>query len=351
MPAKTGLNIAVVGSGISGLSAGWLLSRAHNVTLLEADSRLGGHGHTVDVPTPHGNIAVDTGFIVFNDATYPNFIALLKALDVPAKLSEMSFAVSLDNGGLEYNGTSVSGLFAQKSNLLRPRFWSMMRDLLRFYKEAPRDLPTLGDQSLDDYLRSRGYGAPFIEDHLYPMAAAIWSTPAGEIGNYPAAAMLRFCENHGLLKVSNRPKWRTVDGGSRNYIERMAAEISGAVRLNSAVHRVERGDNGVALSFRDGTVEHFDQVVLACHADQALDLLSDPGELRRKQGCASQRCCPHAAAPRCMGKLELSCKTRRPFSQALRDLLDEQSAIAAGAHAAIRDVESGPGNRPGKNHP
>ena len=202
------LKIAVVGSGISGLSAAWLLSKRHRVTLYEADSRLGGHSNTVDV----GGVAVDTGFIVYNEATYPNFSALLDHLGVATKTSNMTFAVSLDDGRLEYSGTGLTGLFAQPRNIVSFRFWGMLRDLLRFYREAPHAAHDLGDMSLDAYLDASGYGAAFRADHLYPMAAAIWSTPAAEIGEYPARAFVRFCENHGLLQLINRPLWRTLVG-------------------------------------------------------------------------------------------------------------------------------------------
>ncbi|HEX4505942.1 MAG TPA: FAD-dependent oxidoreductase, partial [Alphaproteobacteria bacterium] len=208
------LNIAVIGSGISGMSAAWLLSQRHDVTVYEQESRLGGHSNTVEAPGA-GGTPVDTGFIVYNDRNYPNLVALFEHLKVPTKASEMSFAVSVDDGALEYGTTTIGQLIAQKRNLVRPRFWSMLNDLLRFYREAPSFRET-GDgvTSLGDYLDAGRYGRAFQEDHLLPMAAAIWSTPAGQIRDYPAAAMIRFCDNHGLLKVNDRPEWRTVDGGS-----------------------------------------------------------------------------------------------------------------------------------------
>ncbi len=276
------LNIAVVGSGVSGLSSAWLLSRKHQVTLFEADCRLGGHGNTVDAPSPRGPIAVDTGFIVYNDATYPNLIALLNHLGVASRPSDMSFAVSLDDGALEYNGTNLRGLFAQKSNLLRPRFWSMLADLMKFYRNAARDVERLGSVSLEDYLAATGYGAAFREDHLYPMAAAIWSTPAGRIGEYPAAALIRFCENHGLLQVRDRPLWRTVVGGSRVYIQRLARDISGGARINTPVRSVRRVDGGVVVEVEGGRAQMFDHVVLAAHADQSLRMLTDASTDERR---------------------------------------------------------------------
>ena len=277
-----GLNIAVVGSGVAGLSAGWLLSQGNSVTLFEADGRLGGHGNTVDAYSPNGPVAVDTGFIVYNEATYPNLVALFRHLNIPTKESDMSFAVSIDDGALEYNGTNLAGLFAQPSNCLRPRFWRMLLGIRRFYREAAADLAVMGEMSLNDYLKRKGYGAAFRDDHLLPMAAAIWSTPADRIGEYPAAALVRFCQNHGLLQARDRPAWRTVDGGSRVYIERLAREISPAVRTSAPVKSVRRTSDGVAVRTQDGDEETYDHVVLASHADQSLAILADPTPRERR---------------------------------------------------------------------
>src|SRR5580704_5567670 len=216
-------NIAVIGTGISGMSAAWLLSQKHDVMVYECDRRVGGHSNTVTVPGANGDIAVDTGFIVYNENTYPNLTALFDHLKVPTQASDMSFSVSLAGGDLEYSGTNLSGLFAEKRNLFRPRFWSMLRDLHRFYREAPRDLAALEQihTTLGDYLEAGSYGTAFQQDHLLPMAAAIWSAPARQILNYPAASFIRFHDSHGLLKLRNRPPWRTVRGGSRVYVERL----------------------------------------------------------------------------------------------------------------------------------
>ena len=279
-PSRPGarLSIAVVGGGISGLSAAWLLASAHNVTLFEAEPRLGGHSHTVDA----GGIPVDTGFIVFNQATYPNLTALFAHLGVATRPAEMTFAVSLDEGRLEYSGTDLGGLFAQKRNLLSPRFWSMLRDLARFYREAPRDTASLGLTSLDDYLAGKGYGTAFRDDHLYPMAAAVWSTPVAQIGRYPAASFIRFCDNHGLLKLSNRPIWRTVEGGSRTYVEAMARQFSGRFAIGDPVRSVRRFAGGAGITTAGGVTLSFDHVVIAAHADQALDILADPSDDERR---------------------------------------------------------------------
>ncbi len=265
-----GLNIAVVGSGISGLSAAWLLAKRHKVTLFEADARIGGHSHTVEaVGTP-----VDTGFIVYNENTYPNLTAMFRHLQVPTKPTAMTFAVSLDKGRLEYSGTNLGGMFAQKRNLVRPRFWSMIRDLLRFYRQAPGDLAGLGDQSLHEYLEAGGYGAAFRDDHLYPMASAIWSTPSAGIRDFPAAAFIKFCQNHALLEAGNRPLWQTVKGGSREYVKRMVADMDCTVLTDAPVRRITRQADGVVIG-TDAGERHFDQVVIAAHADQALAMLSD----------------------------------------------------------------------------
>ena len=269
--------IAVIGSGISGLSAAWLLSKKHRVTLFEAEERLGGHSHTVDAAgTP-----VDTGFIVYNEVTYPNLTALFGHLGVLTRASNMSFAVSLDDGRLEYGGTDWASLLAQKTNVLRPRFWRMLRDLTRFYREAPRDAALLGTLSLDDYLKRANYGAAFRDDHLYPMAAAIWSTPAADIGRYPASSFIRFCETHGLLNIADRPVWRTVVGGSRCYVRALAASIS-EMRTGQPVQAIRRTASGIEVVEADGTVHSFDDVVIAAHADDALRLLADPSVEERR---------------------------------------------------------------------
>lgn len=274
MPAQ-GLEIAVVGSGIAGLSAAWLLSRRHRVTVYESAQRPGGHSHTVEVATGGGVVAVDTGFIVYNEATYPNLTALFAHLGVRTKASEMSFAVSLDGGALEYAGTDLGGLFAQRSNLVRPRFWSMLRDLRRFYREAPLHAAAMApDVTLGLYLDANGYGEAFQQDHLLPMAAAIWSGSAAALRDYPAVHFIRFCDNHGLLKFTGRPVWRTVDGGSREYVSKLMAGI-GETRLGRAAVSVRRGIDSVVVDDAAGGRAVFDHVVLACHADQALALLGD----------------------------------------------------------------------------
>lgn len=271
------LEIAVVGSGISGLSAAWLLSKSHNVTLYEADDRLGGHSNTVDVVGFTDPVPVDTGFIVYNEQTYPNLVALFAHLGVETIESDMSFALSAGDGRFEYAGTNLDGLFAQRRNLLRPRFWRMVADIRRFYRDAPRILTEdpEGRVSLGGYLAREGYSRPFIEDHLLPMGAAIWSTPTADMLDFPATAFVRFFANHALLTLGQRPRWRTVRGGSRSYVERIARDLGTAIRLAEPVTAVTRDAQGVAVETADSRI-HYDQVVLACHADSALRLLRNP---------------------------------------------------------------------------
>lgn len=271
------LNIAVIGSGIAGMSAAWLLSQRHDVTVFEKNSRLGGHSNTVTVDTDLGPTPVDTGFIVFNDATYPNLIALFQHLGVATKASDMSFGVSLNGGRTEYSSVGASAFLCGGRNLLSPRFWSMTLDLLRFYKNAPLELLATRDTliSLGDYLNQSGYGEAFQRDHLLPQAAAIWSASMGEIHHYPACAFVRFFENHGLLKLKGRPKWRTVSGGSQAYVEKLTAPYADRVRLNARAVTVRREAGGVWVRDASGASERFDHIVIATHGDEALAMLDD----------------------------------------------------------------------------
>jgi predicted NAD/FAD-binding protein len=277
MASQPRLKIAVIGTGISGLSAAWLLNKRHAVTVYEQSERVGGHSNTVTVETAEGDVPVDTGFIVFNRAAYPNLVALFKHLGVETETSDMSFSASLDGGAFEYAGGTFRGLVAQPRNLVRPRFLSMIKDILRFYREAPRDLEANGleDISLGDYLEQRGYGAPFSRDHLLPMASAIWSATPSEILSYPVAAFLRFHTNHGLLQVADRPIWETVKGGSISYVERLTAAFADNIRRDTPVAGIRRSARGVEVTDRNGSLEIFDHVVIASHANQALAMLSD----------------------------------------------------------------------------
>ena len=266
------MRIAVVGSGISGLSAAWLLSQRHQVTLFEADNRLGGHTHTMDVTLDGQTFPVDTGFLVFNHRTYPELTKLFDALDVETVASEMSFSVRLDQPDLEWAGTSLGTVFGQRANLARPAFWHMLRDILRFNREAVREPALASSMALGDYLKLRGYGKPFIEWYLLPMAAAIWSCPAAQMLEFPLSSFVTFCHNHGLLQVTNRPQWRTVKGGGREYVKKLAAGI-GEIHLGQPVESLRPHGDKVELVC--GSVSGlYDQVVLACHSDQSRAILS-----------------------------------------------------------------------------
>lgn len=272
------MNIAIIGSGISGLTCAYLLNRSHEITLFEAGAWVGGHTHTVEVTVDGQRYAVDTGFIVFNNWTYPNFIRLLGQLGVGFKPTEMSFSVTDPDSGLEYNGNNLNSLFAQRRNLLSPGFWGMLRDILRFNKEAPRDLEEqriAADTTLDQYLKAGGYGERFILHYIVPMGAAIWSMSMADMLGFPLQFFIRFFKNHGLLSVSNRPQWCVIEGGSSAYVAPMTASFKERIRLNCPVTRVERDEDGVVIHSASGS-ERFDKVVFACHSDQALMLLAKP---------------------------------------------------------------------------
>ena len=287
------MRVAVVGSGIAGLGAAHALRGKADISLFEAGAYFGGHTHTVDVTLPdaHGNAVshgVDTGFLVFNERTYPEFIALLKELDVSAVPSDMSFSVQVPRAqgrALEWSGTSLNTVFAQRANLLRPAFWRMLRDLLRFNKLVT-DLATRGaeaslTQPLAEFLQAQKFSAEFRDWYLLPMLGCIWSCPTDQMLQFPVATMVRFCHNHGLAQVSQRPQWWTVAGGARHYVDKITAGITDK-RLNTPVRQITRDARGVAVTTDTGT-ERFDRLVLATHSDQALALLGGHATAQERQ--------------------------------------------------------------------
>lgn len=277
--AATQQRIAVVGAGVAGLSAGWLLSKSSDVVVYERDARLGGHSNTVDVAVDDGraDIPVDTGFIVFNEPSYPNFVALLDHLGVASETSCMSFGVSMNRGRVEYSGRTLSSVFARRANAASPTFLKMLADIPRFHRAARRTLSAgfCAHASLGDFVDHGGYGRGFRDHFLKPMAAAIWSTPQMRIFDYPAFSFLRFFENHGLLQVLNLPEWRTVSGGSRAYVEQLARSLSGKARVGAGVVSIERKGGKVRLRDTLGGEDVFDHVVLATHADSARAMIGD----------------------------------------------------------------------------
>jgi predicted NAD/FAD-binding protein len=276
------MKIAIIGTGIAGNVAGYHLQRAHDISVFEAGGHVGGHTHTHSVTAGGETHAVDTGFIVFNDWTYPNFIELLTELGVESQPSDMSFSVRVEKSGLEYNGTSLNSLFAQRRNLFRLSFHRMIRDILRFNRESLKLLGGSTEVALGEYLETQGYSREFIDHYLIPMGAAIWSTDPTRMLGFPARYFVRFLHNHGMLSVDERPQWRVIRGGSARYVEKLTAPFADRIRLNTPVEYVRRLPDRVLVKARGQEAERFDHVFFACHSDQALALLADANTLERE---------------------------------------------------------------------
>jgi predicted NAD/FAD-binding protein len=277
------MKIAIVGSGISGNVVAHRLHREHDITVYEAGSHIGGHTHTHSVEQAGRRYEVDTGFIVFNDRTYPNFIALLDELGVASQESSMSFSVRNEASGLEYNGTTLNSLFAQRRNLLRPSFLGTVCDILRFNREAPALLAEPGGELPLGELLVRGrYSRAFIDHYIIPMGAAIWSTDPASMFNFPARFFVRFLHNHGMLTVNDRPVWRTIRGGSARYVEKLTAPFRERIRLDTPVEWIRRMPGSVIVKARGSEAQRYDAMFLACHSDQALRLLVDPSGIERE---------------------------------------------------------------------
>jgi predicted NAD/FAD-binding protein len=273
------MRIAIVGAGVSGLVAAHLLGREHDITVYEAASYAGGHTNTIRVDTPYESHEVDTGFIVFNDRNYPNFERLLERLGVASQPSEMSFSVSDGHGDFEYNGASPNGLFAKRTHLVTPWFHRMLADFARFNRAARGLLHLDGEgPSLGHWLEEQGFSRPFIDKLIVPQASAVWSADPHQMWSFPARFLVEFFDNHGMLGLGNRPRWRTVRGGSARYVESLLGQFSGQIRLDTPVTAVTRGPDHVLVQARGGEPEHFDEVVLATHSDQALRALGDASD-------------------------------------------------------------------------
>jgi len=284
---KTKKKLAVIGTGISGLSAAWLLSKSREVEIFEENERIGGHCNTVEVELegPKGKkiFNVDTGFIVYNEKNYRNLVELFNHLGVETEASNMSFSVSLENGNFEYSGSGITGLLAQKKNIFRPRFWQMIKEIIRFYRSCTNHSKLIENEPLDlkNYLLKYGYGNAFMRDHIYPLAGSIWSASQKEIENYPFKAFARFLENHGLLEIRRnmRPKWRTVSRGSSSYINKIIANLKNNIITGKKITSIIRSDDNVVLNTDDGNSFKFDQVIIGTHSDQALSMLKDSSDI------------------------------------------------------------------------
>jgi predicted NAD/FAD-binding protein len=280
--------VAVIGSGISGLSAAYYLSRPHEVHVFEKDGRLGGHTNTVLAESAQGPVAVDTGFIVHNTRTYPNFCRLLQELQVETQQSDMSFAVAEPGGAFEYSSRGLGGFFAQRNNCFSPRHYKLLREILRFNREAPKVLedPSAEGITLGQFLEAGGYSSVFVDRYLVPMASAVWSMAPEAMPMFPVLTLIRFMRNHGMLGIDTHPKWRAIRGGSHSYLAPLTAPFRERITRDAAITAIERSDHGVTLRFQTRPAQQFDEVVFACHGDQILPLLARPSEAEREiLGC------------------------------------------------------------------
>ena len=276
------MKIAIIGAGVAGNTVAYHLHREHDITVFEAGSHIGGHTHTHEIEHQARNYSVDTGFIVFNDRTYPNFIALLDELDVAWQPSNMGFSVRDEKTGLEYNGTTLNSLFAQRRNLLRPSFYRMIRDILRFNQASLELLAEGPEIKLGDYLAQGVYSREFINNYIVPMGSAIWSTEPRQMMEFPARFFVRFFHHHGMLSVNNRPQWRVIKGGSASYVNALTAGFRSRIRVNTPVTSVRRLKDSVKITPQHGEEESFDWVFFACHSDQSLTMLSDASAQERE---------------------------------------------------------------------
>ena len=276
------MKIAIIGTGIAGNVAAYYLNKSHDIKVFEANDYIGGHTHTHDIVMNDSEYAVDTGFIVFNYKTYPYFTKLLKELEVDVQPSNMSFSVKCEKTGLEYNGTTLNSLFAQRSNFLKPSFYKMIKDILRFNKESVEELEAgNANVSMGKFLSERNYGRKFIEQYLIPMGAAVWSADPEQMMEFPAGFFIRFFHNHGMLSVNDRPQWCVIKGGSKEYVKKLTASFSDKIHTESAVRSVKRSVNGVQLTLKNGETEFFDNVFIATHSDQALAMLKDSSDIEK----------------------------------------------------------------------
>jgi len=275
-------HVIVIGSGISGLAAAWLISRRHRVTLLERDDRLGGHTHTVVIDSERGRQPLDTGFLVHNRQTYTNLVRLFEEIGVETRESDMSFSVSAPESGYEYSSRGLGGFFARPKNLVRPGHYRLLADIIRFNREAPALLDRTGAESwtLADYLQDGRYSEQFVEHYLAPMASAIWSSSVDDIRRFPAQTLVRFMQNHGMLAIGSHPTWRVVAGGSHTYVPLLADSIDD-VKTGVRITSVARFENGVEVNLAGRPPVIADEVVFACHGDQVLPLLADPTDTER----------------------------------------------------------------------